>query len=275
MSTEKLRLDELLVRRGWFADVAAAGRAIYAGTVSSPQQVNLKPGQLVPADLELQRKPEKTYVSRGGEKLAAALATFQLDVRGLNCLDLGASSGGFTDCLLQQGAATVTAVDVGYGQFAWRLRSDPRVRLLERTNFRILQPADLVVDGPSAGPLAISAFDLVVADLSFIRTSALLAHIRHFLVPTGQTVILIKPQFELPVDLANSPTFLGGVVRDPAWQELVLTNFLAAAQAAGFVARGLMASPLLGPDGNREFLFWATLRGIPATMDIPSLVGRN
>ena len=272
MPGTKTRLDALLVSRGFYIDTASATRAILAGKVTSPEKSNLKPGLLVAADIELKVIPSRSYVSRGGEKLAAALSSFALDVNGLKCLDIGAGSGGFSDCLLQQGAATVLAIDVGYGQFDWLLRQDPRVTLLERTNFRTLQPSDLA--GLIAGqePQNLELFDLAVVDLSFIRSSHLLHHIKGFLKPAGQMIILIKPQFELPAELDGKPGFQHGVVSDPALHQQVLEAFLLSASEAGLVTNGLMPSPLKGPDGNREFLFWATLSGLPATIDVCQVI---
>ncbi|MDR2956763.1 MAG: TlyA family RNA methyltransferase [Coriobacteriales bacterium] len=262
MPSAKVRLDDLLVERGFYPTVALAGRAVLAGEVTSPSISVLKPGMLVAFDIQLTVRPDKPYVSRGGEKLAAALIHFKIDTTGWHCLDIGAGSGGFTDCLLKNGAARVTAIDVGYGQFDWQLRQDPRVELLERTNFRMLAPIDLK-----------DSFDFAVADLSFIRTSSLLALIRLFLKPTGQMVILIKPQFELPREQAYSPGCQGGIVVDRALHQHVLQDFLSSANKASLVPRGLISSPLKGADGNREFLFWATLTGIPATIDLQTILG--
>jgi 23S rRNA (cytidine1920-2'-O)/16S rRNA (cytidine1409-2'-O)-methyltransferase len=257
----KIRLDDLLVSQGWYADKDAAARAILAGDVTSPRLAHLKPGLKVSPDVPLSVRALRRYASRGGEKLEAALTQFGVCVAGLDCIDIGAGSGGFSDCLLSLGAASVTAVDVGYGQFDWRLRQDDRVTLLERTNFRTLPPP-----GPEA------AFDLAVADLSFTRTSSLLSHVRDHLKPTGQALVLVKPQFELMQPQALGPGFANGVVIDPALHEQVLASFIDSAAAAGLVARGLIPSPLLGPDGNREFLFWATLAGRPATIDVRQAV---
>ncbi|MCL1879953.1 MAG: TlyA family RNA methyltransferase [Actinomycetia bacterium] len=263
-SSARIRLDDLLVLRGHFADRAAATRAIIAGEVTSEKRPALKPGTSVRTDEQLSIRESRRYVSRGGDKLACACEAWKLPCAGARCIDIGASSGGFTDCLLQHQAASVLAVDVGYGQFDWRLREDPRVQLMERTNIRKLALA-----------MVGEAFDLAVVDLSFTRTSSLLAHICEFLKATGQMVVLVKPQFELASELiagtASHP--FDGVVRDRRLHIRVLEDFLAAAKAAGFVPHGLIPSPLTGPEGNVEFLFWASRGGSPATIDILEVVG--
>ncbi|HEX5502024.1 MAG TPA: TlyA family RNA methyltransferase, partial [Thermomicrobiales bacterium] len=177
------------------------------------------------------------FVSRGGEKLARALAVFGVDPAGLVCADLGASTGGFTDCLLQHGAARVYAVDVGYGQFHWRLRQDPRVVAVERTNARHLEALP--------EPVA-----LVTADLSFISLALILPVIHRLLAPGGAAITLVKPQFEAGREAVGK----GGVVRDPAVHRAVLERFVDDARGAGFAMLGLTPSPLRGPAGNVEFL---------------------
>ncbi|MBI4729225.1 MAG: TlyA family RNA methyltransferase [Acidobacteria bacterium] len=189
------------------------------------------------------------YASRGGAKLASALDAFALDVAGLRALDAGASSGGFTDCLLQRGAAEVWAVDVAYGQLAWRLRNDPRVRVLERMNVRWLSPA-----------VAGEPVDLVVADLSFISLRTVRDALLGVLRPGGDLVLLVKPQFELP--RARVPR--GGVVRDPGgWQE-AMRAVEAAYREAGCTFAGAAPSPRPGPKGNREFFLHLTAAAVPA-----------
>jgi len=255
-TNNKIRLDELAVQRGLAATTDEAARLLIAGALVSAGLANPKPGSLVVADSDIDlhlRRPPASYVSRGGQKLAAGLSHFALDVSGARCLDLGASTGGFTDCLLKHGAATVTAVDVGYGQFDFQLRQDPRVRLLERTNLRSL---------PQPTPDA--AFDLIVADLSFTATSPLFCTLSTFLRPQGQLLVLIKPQFE-----TGQPT---AVVTAAAEHQRILEAVLARATAAGLVARGLVHSPVKGPKGNIEFLFWATQTGKAATIDVHQVV---
>lgn len=198
-----------------------------------------KAGQRVRDDDEISVDAPRRFVSRGGEKLEAALEAFGIDVTGMRALDVGASTGGFTDCLLQRGAAAVTAVDVGYGQLDWRLRNDPRVTVLERTNFRHLPD--------NAFP---EAFDLIVIDTSFISLRTILARATAYLVPGGRIVALVKPQFEAGRERLER----GGVVRDPAVHRAVLHEVREAAAALHVPIGGLIASPLRGPAGNREFL---------------------
>ena len=263
MPTQRIRLDELLVRRGHFADTESAARAIYAGEVTSPKTDDLKPGTVVLYDIELSVKKSRDFVSRGGQKLAHALDVFAIDVTGLCCIDIGAGSGGFTDCLLQRGATAVTAVDVGYGQFDWSLRHDVRVTLMERTNFSRLVP-----------PVPEEAFDLAVVDLSFTRSSGLLGLIKRFVKPHGQILILVKPQFELSESLQQSDGFVAGVVVDSALHVEVLNQFMAKVDEAAITPRGLIPSPIKGAEGNHEFLFWATLGGIPVNIDIQEVVSQ-
>lgn len=198
-----------------------------------------KAGQNVRADAEIEIEEPRRFVSRGGEKLDHALTEFGIDVAGMEALDIGASTGGFTDCLLQRGAARVTSVDVGYGQLDWKLRNDPRVVVVERTNFRHL-PDDAYPGG----------FDIEVVDTSFISLRTILARAIAYLRPAGAIVALVKPQFEAGRERLGS----GGVVRDPAVHRAVLREVRDAASALGLHAVALAASPLLGPAGNREFL---------------------
>jgi len=184
------------------------------------------------------------YVSRGGLKLEKALRDFGVDPTGYVCSDSGASTGGFTDCLLQQGASKVFAIDVGYGQLDWKIRSDPRVVVMERTNVRYVTPEDL------GEPL-----DLSVIDVSFISLRIVLPVIKTFLKPTGQVLCLIKPQFEAGKEKVGKK----GVVRDPAIHKEVLDNFVALTQDIGFTILGLTFSPVKGPEGNIEFLAHLTL----------------
>jgi len=265
MPAQKIRLDTLLVNRGCFADRDSAARAILAGEVTSPALSNIKPGMLVMPDEELLVKRQKSFVSRGGEKLAAAIFGFQINVSGKRCLDIGAGSGGFTDCLLQNEAASVTAVDVGYGQFDYRLRNDPRVILLERTNFR-----NMALPDSATG----DAFDLAVVDLSFTKTSSLLRRIRQFLTADGELIALIKPQFELPDSLRDNPGFVNGVVVDPTLHNLVLSDFLTSVDNAGLKTRGLIPSPIKGADGNVEFLLWATVGGVEERVDVREVLSQ-
>ena len=207
-----------------------------------------KPGAGVSAEAQIQIERPRRFVSRGGEKLDRALQAFAIDVAGKQAMDVGASTGGFTDCLLQRGAAHVVAVDVGYGQLAWKLRSDPRVTVLERTNFRHL-PAG-AFDSP---------FDVIVIDASFISLKTIVERAVAFLAPDGDIVALVKPQFEAGRERLGK----GGVVRDPQVHRAILIEMREAMPQFGLVAVALTASPLIGPAGNREFLMRARRSGSP------------
>ena len=199
-----------------------------------------KPGMSYEDTVEIEVRGQACpYVSRGGLKLEKALRDFGVDPTGYVCSDSGASTGGFTDCLLQQGAAKVFAIDVGYGQLAWKIRQDPRVVCMERTNIRYVQPEDL------GEPL-----DLSVVDVSFISLKIVLPAIARLLKPTGQVLCLIKPQFEAGKEKVGKK----GVVRDPAVHQEVLEHFVALADELGFTIRNLTFSPVKGPEGNIEFL---------------------
>jgi 23S rRNA (cytidine1920-2'-O)/16S rRNA (cytidine1409-2'-O)-methyltransferase len=221
---------------------------ILEGRVRVDDMVATKAGQNVAGDARIEVARPRRFVSRGGEKLDHALDAFGIDVHGLETLDVGASTGGFTDCLLQRGAASVTAVDVGYGQLDWRLRNDPRVRVLERVNFRKL--------GADAFP---SRFDLIVIDASFISLRTILIRAIGYLRDDGAVVALVKPQFEA----GRSQVGRGGVVRDRATHREVLQTLSDAAVALGLVPRSLVASPLRGPAGNREFFIELRRAGKP------------
>ncbi len=246
----KERLDTLLVTRGHCPSRHQAQRAIQAGWVQVNQRVVDKPGTLVSIDscITLQARPP--YVSRGGEKLAHALRTFDLNVTDRVALDGGISTGGFTDCLLKHGARWVYGVDVGYGQVAWELRQDPRVRLHERTNLRYLHPQQIYGE-QDPWP------DLGVVDVSFISVTKVLPALWQLLRPPKEAVILVKPQFEV----GRAQIAKGGVVKDvPAQVQAVLT-VAQAAQSWGWQVQGLTASPLTGPAGNREYLLWLGTTG--------------
>lgn len=237
----RLRLDLLLVERGLAETREQARRLIMAGDVRVDGQTLDKPGKTVAADAEVQLRSLPPYVSRGGVKLAAALDAFGLEVTGLTAADIGASTGGFTDCLLQRGAAHVFAIDVGYGQLAWKLRSDPRVTVLERTNVRYLEQL------PGA-----TLADLAVIDASFISLSLVLPATLRLLTPQAHIVALIKPQFEAGKERVGK----GGVVRDTRTHRQVLHEVRELAGNLSLGIAGLIASPLLGPAGNVEFLIW-------------------
>ncbi len=254
MPPRRLRLDAELVRRGLARSREHATELVAAGRVRVQGAVATKPATQVTTDVavvvsEDAERPD--YVSRGGHKLAGALAAFGpagLRVTGRRCLDAGASTGGFTDVLLRAGAAQVVAVDVGYGQLAWRIRSDERVRVHDRTNVRELTPE--LVGGP---------VDLVVGDLSFISLSLVLDALLGVTAPDGDLALMVKPQFEVGKDRVGK----GGVVRDPALRAEAVRAVADAAAARGWGARGVATSPLPGPSGNVEFFLWLR-RGAPA-----------
>jgi 23S rRNA (cytidine1920-2'-O)/16S rRNA (cytidine1409-2'-O)-methyltransferase len=236
---EKERLDILVQRQAGVSRSKAQG-LIQTGKVTGPDGFALtKPGQRLETGAELQIEDDARFVSRGGEKLLAALEAFPLPVQDAVAIDVGASTGGFTDCLLQHGAEHVYAVDVGYGQLAWKLREDPRVTVMERTNIRNLSPEEL--DTPP---------NLFVADCSFISLRLVLPSLKALLSEGAEGVVLIKPQFEAGKDQVGK----GGVVRDAHVHDQVIENVLAAAVEMGFANRAVVPSPLLGPAGNKEFL---------------------
>ena len=251
------RLDVLLHRRGLVPSRARARALIMAGDVLVDGRCMDKPGMRIDISARLALKARPRFVSRGGDKLAAALDAFELDVCGRTC-DVGASTGGFTDCLLQGSAKRVYSIDVGYGQLAWQLRQDERVVVMERQNARYI-----------AGlPEPVS---LVVIDVSFISLRLLLPVIHGWLTPAADVIVLIKPQFEA----GRRQVGKGGVVRDPViWHE-VLLQVLDSAASLGLAVRGLLRSPLPGPAGNIEFLAWL-VAGRPdarhSAADIESLV---
>jgi 23S rRNA (cytidine1920-2'-O)/16S rRNA (cytidine1409-2'-O)-methyltransferase len=238
------RLDQVLVERGLSNSREQARRAILAGEVRVNDQLARKPSDTVrPSDHLTLTAPQK-YVSRGGHKLEHALQHFQLDVTGLECVDLGASTGGFTDCLLQHGAARVYAVDVGRGQLAWKLRRDHRIVVMEQTNARHLTP--------QAFPAGFVPVPRVVVDCSFISLRKILPAAVALLRPGGRIIALIKPQFEAGKTEADRGA---GVISDPAVHRRVLQEMQAfATRKAGLVWCGMTESPLLGPAGNKEFL---------------------
>ncbi len=244
----KLRLDRLLVERKLCDSRQQAQRLIQAGEVLVDQQVMDKPGMEVLATVAVQVKQRSPYVSRGGEKLAKALATFPISVQQRICLDGGISTGGFTDCLLQAGAQRVYGIDVGYGQVAWALRQDPRLVLKERTNLRYLQPADLY--GVDSDPHTWAT--LAVVDVSFISLTKVAPALWQLLAPPRDVVLLVKPQFEVGRDRVGKK----GVVRDSGDQADAIATVLHAFLELGWCYAGLTWSPLLGPAGNIEYLLW-------------------
>lgn len=237
------RLDKLLVDRGLVPSRERGRALILAGKVVVDDHCLDKPGHQVPVDASIRLKGEDIpYVSRGGLKLAAALAAFPVQVAGRVAIDVGASTGGFTDCLLQAGAARVFAVDVGYGQLAWSLRQDPRVENLERTNIRALLPTAFAGATP----------DLAVIDASFISLEIVLPATLALLPEGAEIIALIKPQFEV----GRGNVGKGGVVRDAAVQQQVVDKISQLAADLACQVGGVVESPLLGPKGNREFLIY-------------------
>ena len=235
---KKLRLDQLLVGKGLFPSREQARRAVMAGDVKVGTRVAAKPSELLDSEAAIAVKPRRKYVGRGALKLQGGLDHFKIDVRGKIALDIGASTGGFTDCMLQRGAARVYAVDVGHGQLDWKIRNDPRVIVLEKVNARSLSHKhipDLV--------------DLCVIDVSFISLTLVLPNAFDLLTPAGVIVALIKPQFELQ----RSEVGRGGIVRDPDLHEKAQDRIVAFVTHLGYVVIGIVPSAIKGVDGNQEF----------------------
>jgi 23S rRNA (cytidine1920-2'-O)/16S rRNA (cytidine1409-2'-O)-methyltransferase len=247
MSVARVRIDHLLVQRGLAASRDRARRLIMSGEVRIADRRIDKPGTLVPADAAVVVEgADIPYVSRGGLKLEAALDHWHIDVHGVTAADIGASTGGFTDCLLQRGAAHVHAIDVGYGQLAWRLRQDPRVTVLERTNIRTVQLEQV------GAPV-----DLVVVDVSFISLRLVLPVAVTLLRPGGTLLPLVKPQFEV----GKGQVGKGGVVRDATLHDAVVATVRDCGTALGLTYHGVCPSPVPGPKGNREFFLYFTTGG--------------
>ncbi len=242
--SSKQRVDLLLVERGLADSRSLARRLVMSGQVWADDQLVHKPSETLAPEARLEVRGGPRYVSRGGDKLAAALDEFQIEPAGWTCADVGSSTGGFTDCLLQHGAAKVYAIDVGYGVLHWKLRNDARVVSMERTNARYLQQLPEPVR-------------LVTIDVAFISLALILPRAVEWLQPEGEIVALVKPQFEAGPDHVAK----GGVVRDPVVHRQVLERVLAQAERVGLWPRGLCRSPLIGPKGNIEFLAW--LRPVP------------
>jgi 23S rRNA (cytidine1920-2'-O)/16S rRNA (cytidine1409-2'-O)-methyltransferase len=242
----KTRLDVLLVARGLVRSREEAQRMILAGDVRVGDRPAAKPSENVARDAALTIGKPPPFVSRGGEKLAGALRAFGLDVSGRVALDVGASTGGFTDCLLQHGARRVYAVDVGYGQLDWRIRQDPRVVVIERQNVRAMSTSSIP-----------EAVEIVVVDVSFISLRLVLPKVRELAGPAATVIALVKPQFEVGREKVGK----GGVVRDATLHGEAIDAVRQAARALGFVERGFVESPLRGPSGNREFFLWLSAAG--------------
>ncbi len=244
MSHKKIRLDQLMVSRGLAETRSKAQAMIMAGIVQVDERIVDKPGREVSPSVEVKIKDKyPRYVSRGGIKLEAALEAFDIDVTGKLLMDVGASTGGFTDCLLRHGAAQVIAVDVGYGQLDWRLRNDPRVVVLERTNIRHLDKERLpfVPDG-------------AVIDVSFISLRLVLPKVTELLAPDSFIIALVKPQFEAGREFVGK----GGVVRDKSLRERIVKDIERLSQGVGWTSKGYIPCPILGPKGNQEYLLYLT-----------------
>jgi 23S rRNA (cytidine1920-2'-O)/16S rRNA (cytidine1409-2'-O)-methyltransferase len=237
---KRVRLDKLLVDLGHFESRERAQRSIMAGQVLVNEQVSDKPGQLILPESLIRVIARERYVSRGGRKLEAALDHFEVDPSGWRCLDIGASTGGFTDCLLQHGAASVVAVDVGHNQIDWKLRSDPRVTTIEGVNARFLSAEQIGAD-----------FDLVVADLSFISLTLVLDNVLRLLRQDGEAIVLIKPQFELDPQRVGK----GGIVRQDGDRLSAIEKIRCfVVERLGREWLGAIPSPILGTKGNQEYL---------------------
>ena len=245
---DKTRIDILLVERGLVASRERARALILAGRVLVKEQKIDKPGATVPSDAPIRLLGEDLpFVSRGGLKLAGALDHWKIEVSGRACLDVGASTGGFTDCLLQAGAAHVTAVDTGFGQIAMKLRIDPRVRLLERTNARFLAPLALAAEADFPD------LTLLVMDVSFISATLLIGPVLSAAPALTETVVLIKPQFEA----GRGNVGKGGIVRDPEAHQLAIDKVSDCVRSLGWTVVEVISSPITGAEGNREFLLYA------------------
>lgn len=248
--SEKIRLDTLVYEQGLAPSREMAQRYILAGEISVNGVVQNKPGMRVSSEAVLSLRQAAAFVGRGGLKLESALQQFQIDATGCICADVGASTGGFTDCLLQHGAAKVYAIDVGYGQLAVKLRNDPRVVVMERINARFLEKLDEPVS-------------LVVMDVSFISIRLLFPVIRHWFAAQGDLITLIKPQFEA----GKADVGKGGIVKNPAVHRQVLHDVLTDAQKTGYGVCGLIRSPVVGAKGNVEFLAWLSIGNASASTD--------
>jgi len=235
---KKLRLDQLLVGKGLFPSREQARRAVMAGEVKVDTRIAVKPSELLEEEARISIKPTRKYVGRGAFKLESALDYFKIDVRGKIALDIGASTGGFTDCMLQRGAEKIYAVDVGHGQLNWKLRNDPRVIVLEKVNARSLSRRHVP-----------EHVDLCAIDVSFISLTLVLPNAIDLITPTGVILALIKPQFELKrADVAR-----GGIVRDPELHQNAQDKIVAFVTHSGNVVTGIVPSPIKGADGNQEF----------------------
>ena len=235
---KKSRLDQLLVGKGLFPSREQARRAVMAGEVKVGTRIASKPSELLDEEASIAVKPSLKYVGRGALKLEAALDFFKIDVRGKTALDIGASTGGFTDCMLQRGADKIYAVDVGHGQLNWKLRNDPRVIVLEKINARSLSRREVP-----------EAIDLCVIDVSFISLTLILPNAFDLITPTGVILALIKPQFELQ----RADVGTGGIVRDKELHRKAQDKIVAFVTQSGHEVTGIVPSAIKGADGNQEF----------------------
>jgi 23S rRNA (cytidine1920-2'-O)/16S rRNA (cytidine1409-2'-O)-methyltransferase len=260
----KQRLDSLLVELNLCSSRTLAQRLIQAGEVTVDGMVVDKVGTEINATAQIQVKQRSRFVSRGGEKLAKALLAFDIQVENRVCLDAGISTGGFTDCLLQAGAKLVYGVDVGYGQVDWKLRNDPRVILLERTNIRNLTPENLYKEKSNINSLYA---DLIVVDVSFISVNKILSALWQLTQAPREMVLLVKPQFEVGKNRVGKK----GVVRDPSDHADAIYQVLQTAQSLGWCYRGLTWSPITGPAGNIEYLLWLAMEGEIASPSLEAI----
>jgi 23S rRNA (cytidine1920-2'-O)/16S rRNA (cytidine1409-2'-O)-methyltransferase len=235
---KKVRLDQLLVAQGLFSSREQAQRAVMAGEIKIGTQIAVKPSQLLAADTAIAVKPTRQYVGRGALKLEKALDHFKINIQGKVALDIGASTGGFTDCLLQRGTEKVYAVDVGHGQLDWKIRSDPRVIALEKMNARFLSRAHIP-----------ELVDLCVIDVSFISLTLILPNAFELITPGGVVLALIKPQFELE----RADVGRGGIVRDPELHQKAQDKIVQFVTRLGHTVTGIVPSAITGADGNQEF----------------------
>ncbi len=260
MAKNKLRVDQLLVERGLAESRTRAQRLVMAGQVRVAGEMVHKPSATVASDAILEVEGAPRYVSRAGEKLEAGLKAFQIQPEGRICADVGSSTGGFTDCLLQQGAQRVYAIDVGRGQLHWKLRQDARVVVMEKTNARYLEEL----------PESVS---LVTIDVSFISALRILTQAAQWINSQGEIVVLIKPQFEAGPEQVGK----GGIVSDPAVHKEVLKDLTEGASELGLYTHGLLRSPVLGTKGNQEYLAWLRpmQSGVPIEQLIESIFSSN
>lgn len=244
-ANKKKRLDVLVFDKGLANSRQKASALIMAGNILVNNQPADKPGSMVAVDAEIINKgAELPFVSRGGFKIEKAIQSLNLDVTDMLCLDVGASTGGFTDCLLQHGASRVYAIDVGYGQLDWKLRQDPRVVVIERTNIRY-----------ASEELLPEPFDLISIDVSFISLKIVIPAVKKFLKNNGKILALIKPQFEVGKNQVGK----GGVVKDPDLHQSVIAELSAYFKNTGFKIGPVIPSPILGPKGNKEFIIYLTM----------------